>query len=178
MSAVDGPAASDPSDDPADSGSPPPEDNGRYLEDMPCSSTRIEDCAIGRGCTRRNGLCGAMLSTMTSTTTTISSHLSCPRNCGSTERGGGTCQLVSGAVATVVCLSCNAGRLLHQGHCVLAVRCRTRAKKKNQPGGSERAASRPVLHVPWRLPRLPAHHDQLRLQSLPGRPLPSGWGVC
>ena len=92
---------------------------------MPCSSMRIEDCPLR--CARRNGLCDAMLSTLTSTTT-ITSPPSCPRNCGSTRRGGGTCRQVSGAdTTTVACLSCDASRLLYHGRCVVAVRCRARA---------------------------------------------------
>lgn len=42
----------------------------------------------------------------------------CPRNCGVSANGGGTCRL-NGR-----CTSCNDGRLLHRGRCVQSLHCR------------------------------------------------------
>ena len=133
--------------------------------DMPCSSIRIEDCPLR--CARRNGLCDAMLSTLTSTTT-ITSPPSCPRNCGSTVRGGGACQQVSGSGAdtTVGCLSCDS-------RSVVVPWSLRRGGAVPRPGSSQRAASGHAVRVPRRLPRLPAQYQRHRLHPVPGRPLPS-----
>ena len=52
---------------------------------------------------------------------------SCPANCGIPARGGGTCDVLPDlsdmASAVTHCTSCNSGRLLHLGKCVLSFTC-------------------------------------------------------
>lgn len=57
------------------------------------------------------------------TTVELSTPLQCPTNCGTPERGGGTCEMVDGFVN---CTSCNTdSRILQHGRCVQRIYCRS-----------------------------------------------------
>lgn len=52
-----------------------------------------------------------------------STPLVCPSNCGTPERGGGTCRVRSSDSA-VICTSCNEGRVRFRGRCLQSYACR------------------------------------------------------
>jgi len=123
-------------------------------------SEEMDDCANynnNRGECEMYGcdFAATMMTTLPATTTTMSPTMSptmppvrpptnsagtCPRNCGTAARGGGTCR------ANGRCTSCNVNRVIQSGRCYSAISCKGRRIQSGSQAGSNCRCLDPHCH--------------------------------
>lgn len=69
----------------------------------------------------------------------------CPKNCGTPDRGGGTCAIRPSDTA-LICKSCNSNRIRQRGICLLEVHCRARSVQSGALKGSGCRCANPRCH--------------------------------